>query len=259
MLGWIKRLSLGLVLLSLSFSIFAGSLKRVTKDFKLGRTTVKVLIYSSKKPGLTYFHPHQDETTALVAGKKTVQRYGGKIITLAHGGGRLVRFYIGKQLYIVDPNRIFTKTGIRHTLKKYGRYSNAALRTVQKFSKGLEVMFSTKVIVTVHNNTGGHYSDLSYKKSGNLAKDASKVYINPKMDTEDFIYVTTKPIYEGLLPYKFNVILQNKKTVIDDGSLSVYALYHHTPYVNVEAGYDHLKRQLGMLAAVHKVIMGKGL
>lgn len=259
MLQRIKQLSLGLILLTLSFSAFAAKLSLTTKDMKLGRTTVKVLIYSSPKPGLTYFHPHQDETTALVAGKRTVQHYGGEIITLAHGGGRLIRFYIGKQLYIVDPNRIFTNVGIQHTLRLYGQYSDKALEAVQKFSKQLTNLFSTKVIVTVHNNTGGHYSDQSYKKSGDLAKDAAKVYLNPKIDSEDFIYVTTEPIYKSLLPYKFNVILQNSKTVIDDGSLSVYSLYHNIPYVNVEAGYHHLKRQLAMLAAVHTVIMKKGL
>ena len=255
MLHWSKRFFLGLILASLSLYAFGANLTLKTKTLKLGRTSVKVLIYSSKKPGLTYFHPHEDESTALVAAKKTVQRYGGKVITLSHGGGgRLIRFYIRNQDYYIDPNRIFTKTGIRHTLRKYGRYSNAAFQAVQKFSKTLLTLFPTNILVTVHNNTRGHYSDLSYKKSGKLAKDAAKVYINPKIDIDDFIYVSTKRLFKRLLPYRFNLILQNSKTVTNDGSLSVYALYKNIPYVNVEAGYGHLTRQVSMLSAVHTVI-----
>ncbi len=231
----------------------AAELKANIKPIKLGDTTVKLITYSGKQPGLTYFHPHQDETTALKAAKMVIAQRGGKVVTIAHGGQRLITFYIGKDKYIVDPNRIFTDVGIKHTLRLYSHYSPAAFNTVNQFAKTIVGLLSKKFIVAVHNNTIGHYSALSYKRSHKLANDALKRYFDPKLNPNDFLYMTTMQLYKSLMPYKFNMILQDDKTVTNDGSFSVYAPEHNIPYINIEAEYGHLKQQLAMLSAVHTV------
>lgn len=244
------------VLLFLSGASFAGKLSLTKQIIYLGQTPIKVITYKNSKPGNTYFHPHDNEKTALKAARLKVRRYGGKVITLSHGGRRLIRFLVAGQRYIVHPNRIFTSRGIRYSLRKCGPYSSTAYSAVRSFAKKLIKMLPKNIIIAVHNNTQHRYSSLSYRKGNKLAEDAKKLYANPKHDIDDFIYVTTISLYKALLPYKFNLVLQNRKTVVNDGSLSVYAVYHRIPHVNVEAEHGHLSRQLKMLAAVRAVSKG---
>ncbi|MCB1828361.1 MAG: hypothetical protein KDH94_08025, partial [Coxiellaceae bacterium] len=219
----------------------------------LGQTPFAILTYASEEDGQIYYHPHADETTALEALKIIVKKNGGEVITLSNHKRRLITFKLDQKYYVFDPNRIYTSAGIHRTLRKYGPYSDTAFRAVKHFAKVITAMLPRKLIITAHNNTPHHYSSARYCSGHKLSRDASRVSRNLKLDPDDFIYVTTLGLYKKLKPYKFNLVLQSAKTVIDDGSLSVYALYRNIPYVNVEAGYGHLSKQLKMLNAVNKI------
>lgn len=235
-------------------SAYPAKLILLKEKIMLGKTPITILNYTANQPGDTYFHPHNNETTALKAAKIMVKRYGGKIISLSYGNQRLIYFYLHKKNYVVDPNRIFTNKGIRSSLKKYGPYSTEAFQAVKNLSQHIINLLPGKSIIAIHNNKTKTYSELAYQKGHHLYRDAKKIFTNPDKSKRNFIYVTDNRLYEKLLPYKFNLVLQDKKRVINDGSLSVYAAYHKIPYVNVEAAYGDLNQQLAMLKAVHQVL-----
>jgi hypothetical protein len=111
------------------------------------------------------------------------------------------------------------------------------------------------VVVTIHNNSEGGYSALSYDENGDLSSDARSVYLVPDEDPDDFFFVTTDALYDTLRVRDANVVLQDNLLAQDDGSLSVLAGRDGIPYVNVEAQHDHVDVQRGMLALLHSLFV----
>ncbi|HSK13672.1 MAG TPA: hypothetical protein VK907_10685, partial [Phnomibacter sp.] len=112
-----------------------------------------------------------------------------------------------------------------------------------------------RLIVALHNNTNeGGLSIRSYQKGGVYAQDASKVFIGPTEDIDDFFYTTSEQAFQFFMQKGFNVLLQNNATVTDDGSLSVYAGMKGMDYINIEAEHGRKEQQLQMLAAAMEYI-----
>lgn len=109
-----------------------------TYRVQVGDALVKVLYYRGK--GKTFVHVHQNEKTALRAAKTVILKQGGSLITIVHKGGRNVVFHIKKSRYEFDPNRIFTREGIKKTLRRYSHYSPAAYTEVNKLAKLLKAI-----------------------------------------------------------------------------------------------------------------------
>lgn len=217
-----------------------------SKDYvvKLGQDRVLVKEYPGK--GKTYVHVHRNETTALKAAKAVIKSRGGTLITLEHKGGRNVSFRLKGKKYTFDPNRIFTEKGIQKTLKKNGPYSKAAAKEVKKLARMIKILLPTSgKIIAVHNNKD--FSLKNYMKGKDMAKDAAKLYYNPKKYYRNFFLVTRKKDFDRLKRAGWNAVLQAKHAT-DDGSLSVYLAKKQ--YINIEAGYDQLKQQIEMLRKV---------
>lgn len=218
--------------------------------YMLGDTQVTLNVYRSGIGKTTYFAPHSNETYGFEAAKAAVRAHGGRFFWLTHGGKRNITFVLSGKKYIVDPNRVFSDKGAKASLKALGNYSAAAQAAVRDFAEFVakELFSSRGPIVGIHNNTDGNLSAQSYKNGDNKA-EAKVVYINPKLDLDDFFFVTKQRIFDLLKKKDFNVVLQNP-SVADDGSLSVRCQRNGLPYVNIEAQVGHSAVQKKMIEAL---------
>jgi hypothetical protein len=217
---------------------------------------VKINIGENGFSGVTYINLHENEPTSREAGIEIIKKYGSRIIWLESAGNREISFLVEGKKYTFDPNRIFTSHGSELSLKNYGNFSANALEFTNKFGKYLtdSLLKDAKVIVALHNNTAGGYSASSYLPGQTYASDSATVYIKPESDPDDFFYVTEKIFYDYLKNHGENVVLQNSKTVVDDGSLSVFCGYKNIRYINVEAEMGHSTEQLRMLETVRSLL-----
>ncbi len=227
-----------------------------TVKLKIGETEIQAMIRKGNIGKPLFFNMHDDENTSVEAAKEFVAKYGGKIIELKHDGKRLVKFRLKNKQFTLDPNRIFTTSGIRKTLKEYGKTSPETEKVVDTFAKNMISKFlaDSKIIVALHNNSEDAYSAKSYEKGGEYERDAAQVFIKPENDVDDFFFVTEQKYFDAFKAKGFNVVLQNNQTVIDDGSLSVYCGREKITYINVEAQHGHQAEQLKMLEALREVL-----
>jgi hypothetical protein len=225
-------------------------------DLKIGDNTIQSIVHKGIATSPSYFNMHDNENTAVEATKTIIAKHGGYFVELKASGDRLIKFSIKGNSYTFDPNRIFTTVGIKKTLENYGNTSSEAEKEVSNFAGNLISKFfsNSEVIIAVHNNTDGQYSVKSYEVGQEFETDASKIYINPKEDIDDFFYVTTEKHFQMLKDKGFNVVLQNNINVTDDGSLSVYCGNKKITYVNVESEHGHLEEQVKMLEILKEVI-----
>jgi hypothetical protein len=230
-------------------------------ELMLGETSITINYYENDiSTGNIYINLHENERTSVEAGKDIVKEFGGKLYNIQARGTREIEFNLNNRTYKVDPNRIFTKTGIVKTLNNYGSYSDEAASAVTKFiNEFLSIMNfdSARTVIALHNNTNGALSINSYAAGGEYATDASEINKNPEQDTDDFFFVTDKNIFESLKKLNFNVALQNNENVTDDGSLSVYCGYKKIRYINVEAQAGHLSEQKNMLTNLNQILTNK--
>ncbi len=206
---------------------------------------------------ITFIQLHEDETTGIDAAEEYLMTHGGFLVQLKHTGKRLVNFKLGNQVFNVDPNRIFSRVGIKNNMTKLALYKPEAAKQVNVFANNIlkNYVNDKKLIVALHNNTEEKFSILSYEKGMPEAPNAAEVFINDDMDPDDFILTTDTSIYRKIKDKNINVVLQSSKAK-DDGSLSVYAQRKKIPYINIEAQHGHLDEQKQMLFALKDIIEG---
>ncbi len=227
------------------------------KEIPLGNTHVHVAIYKRKNNDIVFLNMHDDEATAARAADRFVRKgEGGKSIELKAQGERLVSFKLKGRRYRFDPNRIFTDKGIKNTLTRYGRYSREAHQEVKKFAEklyGLLNVENNPSVIAMHNNTNGRFSVKTYARGGSAAKEASRVNVNRDKDPDDFFYVNNDQVFELLKQRGYNVVLQNNRTVTDDGSLSV-RIGAQAIYINIETQDGHERAHDDMTRIAHEVL-----
>lgn len=232
-------------------------LKQEVFPYRLGDTTVKIVV-NKTSPAVSkfvYFNLHDNENTAVEATREIIGKFGGTLIELQIDGKRLINFSLKNNRFTFDPNRIFTKKGIKATLKNNGEYSIEAEKETSKFAEKLKsYLKNTKLIIAVHNNTDENYSVESYEKGGEFETDAKLVNINSKTDVDDFFYVTENSFFKKLKGKNQNVALQDNVNVTDDGSLSVYCGNNKISYINVESEHGHLQEQTKMLELLQNLL-----
>ncbi len=229
-------------------------------DHQVGNSLVQTVLYRAEGSDLLLLNLHENEHTSVEAGLHLIRRKGGEVLMLRHSGKRMISFHFDNRPFEFDPNRMFTDGGAQKTLSAESPAPEGAIRIVRNFATNVLNSYHLNrqsIIVTLHNNSEGSYSVLSYLPGGEYELDASQVYVNRRRDPDDFYFVTTKAFFDGLKDRGFNVVLQNNRFATDDGSLSVLAGLKGIPYVNVEAQLGHLKEQEKMLGAVFKLISSR--
>ena len=222
-------------------------------EVRIGETPVELRITERPCDGPCWsaVNVHDDENTAAEAALDVIARRGGRLVELRHTGARNLAFRVGGETFTVDPNRIFTDAGRARTLANLSRDTPAARAAVAAFADTLLAIYGTPaVVVALHNNTEANYSAASYAPGGSEANEAEAVTLAPGMDTDDFVFVTTRPLYDAVVAAGFNAILQNNATPTDDGSLSVWAARAGRPYLNVEAQHGHRAENVRMIEAI---------
>jgi len=204
---------------------------------------------ASSSSKILFINVHENEWTSVEAlnAFDSTARY--HFVYLKHSGLRRVGFNQKDNLHSVDPNRIFSSTGIEVTLNQDSSYSKKAEKMAKAFAKEiLNFVTSSSWIISLHNNTPNNYSIMSYLPDSSEALNTKEVYINEKMDPDDFIYTTDLSLFSKLKYLQINVILQDNENCVDDGSLSIYCGKRNIPYANVEAEDGHLTEQIFLIS-----------
>ncbi len=234
-------------------------LQQETVPFPIGETLVHARVFRNGAAAPTFLSIHDDEDTAVAAGKANLAESGGRLIELAHTGNRLITFALDGQRYTFDPNRIFSDTGIEKTLSKEGVYSVAAHGAVARFAQEYARAFALErepVIIALHNITDSDFSVRSFLPGADYGGNVVAIHVSPARDRFDFFFTTDRGFFDALKSRDFNVVLQDNERVEDDGSLSVYFARKGIPYVNVEADLSHLAEQTAMLRVLRQVLAG---
>ena len=230
-----------------------------TVSVRIGETPVTIVVTDGcAVPRWSAINMHDDENTAVEAALSVIARGDGRLVEVKHTGARNLTFRLGGETFTVDPNRIFTPAGRARTLAALSRDTPAARQAVAAFADTLLAIYGEPaVVVALHNNTEASYSALGYAPGGSDAREAAAVHLVPGMDPDDFVFVTTRPLYDAAVASGFNAILQNNATPTDDGSLSVWAAQQGRPYVNIEAQHGHREANARMIRALVGWISGE--
>ena len=243
------------LLLSCGQAIYDVSTERIS--LPIGDSRVDLVEHRSDVPGLTYVNLHDDENTAVEAALAVIRNRGGIVYELQHGGDRNLTFRLNGSQYTIDPNRVFTDTGVSATLASHGNSNADARAAVRAFSDTLLYHIGFRelaFIITIHNNSENGYSSLSYADGGDLSGDARAVHLSSDEDPDNFYFVTSEQLFNTLQAHSVNVVLQDNIYVLDDGSLSVIAGREGIPYVNTEAQHGEVDVQRGMLERLHGLL-----
>lgn len=225
--------------------------------FQIGETKIHAQLRQFGTNTLTMVNVHDDEQASVEAGVAVLEKTGGRLIELTHTGKRRVVFALKGKEYNFDPNRIFSKAGVRLTLRGEGEVPAEAHAAVDEFAAQFISYFKLDqqpAFITLHNNGEGGLSIHTYEPGGDWAADTDELHVSKTADPDEFYFVTDKRIYEELKKRDFNVILQDNSIKRDDGSLSVFAGRHNIPYINVEAEPEHLEEQIRMTEIAAQVI-----
>ena len=210
--------------------------------------------YSSAQPFLL-LSVHNNERTGVETAEELSRKYEIDFLQLLNFNKRMIDFNNKNYIYSIDPNRIYSDSGIIATLAKNNYFDSSNILLVKSLGEFIISKIDTgKIIVAVHNNTEAEYDINRYLTD--LKEDAEDVFVNPEMDPDDFFLTTDRKIFEELKKRSFNAILQNNVLAKDDGSMSVYFGKRGIPYVNVEAQHGNKEVQEKMLKELYDVLKG---
>ena len=239
---------------------FEALAQEVVAALELGGTHVELVAHRSDKPGYFFYNMHDNENTGVEATAKQVRKRGGVLYELKHTGERYIEFDCDSLHYMIDPNRIYTDTGICRELDRSAVRDTVVFDMVRSFAElliSLMKLDDQQLVLTLHNNTDDNYYMLSYVPGAVYETDAEAVYNGKHKDPDQFYFVTSARLYGLLTPTKFNVVVQNNANVTDDGSLSVYCGQRGIEYVNVEAQHGKKWVNRSMVRRMLKALEGQ--
>lgn len=228
--------------------VFEGMTTDSTK-IMLGDLELNLVRYSYNTPGINFLAIHDNEDTGVKAAFDYIAMNNGSIVDCQYGGARNFKFTVDDITYQTDPNSIYTDEGIPIGLEKYGVSDEAAIARMKNTGKTIMKTYNhdkTGYIFTLHNNADGGFGIQSYLPENELGSTADSVHVNYEMDEDDMILVTELKLFNLLKKENVNVVLQSQEAV-DDGSLSIYAMQQHIPYINVEVQHGHLDENLRLI------------
>ena len=230
--------------------------KHVTEKtifYKLAENIVPIKIQQyGERRDMVFVNLHDDELTSVDAAKRILEEHGGMLVEIENDSQRNIRFKLGRQFYKVDPNRMFSKEGIKKSLDQLGVTSPKAIHEVTKLGQRIIQLIpeEAKCIIALHNNTSDLFSVLEYAPGNKRSADSKKVSVNAAQDPDDFFLTTDNHLYERLADSGFNTILQDNKGCTDDGSLSVYCGRKNIRYVNCETEHGKTEQYYDMMKAL---------
>ena len=83
-----------------------------TIPLSLSGTDVKLLVFGEDSSDVLLYNMHDNENTSALAGRVISQKFMGEYYELIHNGKRNISFLLGEDSIHIDPNRIYTDTGV---------------------------------------------------------------------------------------------------------------------------------------------------
>jgi hypothetical protein len=231
---------------------FAGSGRTLFYPLGHKQIALKITAYGSRKD-IVMINLHDDETTGVNAAKSVLEKTGGILLSIENKGQRYITFTQRGKTFRFDPNRIFTRSGIKATLLEQNKYSTkSAIKAIHGFARFLlsKVPRISHVLIALHNNNDHGLSIFTYIGGGDYEKDAAAVNRSDIYDPDNFFLTTDKRLFQLLRSAGYNAVLQNNKKAKDDGSLSIYYGRRNKRYVNIEAEKERMKEQKEMIEMI---------
>ena len=197
-----------------------------------------------------YIWLHGDEKTAKMALDYHISHFPGRAFFIQNDNREIP--YLST---IIDPNRLFSRSGSYHSLKKFKPYwppgtLKKALDDIERDRiEFLEIIMPKKegILISVHNNFRGY--NVKYE-----LKFSRKTSIKKQQNPRDFILCTHEKDFEKLANGPYNVVLQDTVIKRDNGSLSWESLRRNVRYVNIETRLGYLTKQKKMLEFVSETL-----
>jgi hypothetical protein len=227
--------------------------------YKLGDKNIPIKIYQyGDVKDMVYVNVHDSEPTSVQAAKLILEILGGTLIRIDNSHQRNIRFKIKNITYTIDPNRIFSRTGIIQTLKNSGYISPEAIDETDKFAQRILQLIpdTTSCIIALHNNTNGSFSVRSYLPGiGDRQFDARAVFADSLQDIDDIAFTTDSLLYQKMADEHYNTIWQDNEKAKKDGSLSVYCGERNRRYMNIETEHGKLNQHIQMLERLLGILL----
>ena len=195
------------------------------------------------EPSHRYLLIHGDETTARQV-LETWMFFRPGVAYFSVTSTRTVPILGG----MVDPNRMFSRLGAESNLRKLNPAwsSDQVRQALDLLDSGREKLMrrltppNGGLLIALHNNSQG------YNVNEELA-DSDKTSIKEPTHPHEFFLCTDERDYADLATSPYNVVLQNKKPALDDGSLSRQAALRGFRYVNLETTLGYYEAQVERL------------
>jgi len=253
LLAFLLQLSLaGQTSIALSDPIVAFSPHVTTRTLSLSdqSVTIREEQYGDAKSWV-FVHLHGTEWTSREAAQEILPLTGGYLIGLENGRNRNLLVTWQQRKWKLDPNRIFSDTGIRMNLRELNKYrfTESLVEKIKAFGEQFASLLpeTANCIIALHNNSDGNFSIHDYLPGGKRATDARQVFSDPQQDPDDIVITTDSLLYTHMASACYNTVWQDSAQVKRDGSLSVYAALRGKRYVNIETEHGRKEQYVRML------------
>jgi hypothetical protein len=239
----------------------ALSVIKKTYFFSLGERKLPIHVqqYGDVKD-LVFINMHDDEFTSVEATRQLLESRGGFLIQIENSQKRNIKFRMRGVTYQFDPNRIFSREGIKSSLEFFHRrkVNERVISEVENFGQWLLRLIpeNPKCVIALHNNTNENFTIKDYLPGQSREDAAENVYVEPGQDGDDLFLTTEAFIYSAIKEAGYNIILQANSTAKDDGSLSIYCGRNNIRYVNLETEHGKLQQYREMMTTLLDILNG---
>ena len=221
-------------------SVMGENVKMMTRESqKIQWAGIPFDIIQSGKSNHHFIWIHGDEQTAKMALEDYMETHEGKALFIQNHE-REIPF----ETTTVDPNRIFSHEGSKKALRKFKtnwtkkQFQNALSKLDEGRDDFFKELFPEEegLLIALHNNSRGYNVYTEESKS-------TEVSIKKNQNPRDFILCTDLSDFEKLSAGPYNIVLQNRRLIEDDGSLSWASLERGVRYINIETRLGWLSQQ----------------
>jgi hypothetical protein len=203
---------------------------------------------------------HDDEFTSVEATRQLLESRGGVLIQIENSQKRNIKFRMRGVSYQFDPNRIFSRDGIKSTLEFFYRrkVNDRVINEVENFGQWLLRLIpeNPKCVIALHNNTNENFTIKDYLPGHSRDEAAENVHVGPGQDGDDLFLTTEASVFTAIKEAGYNIILQANNTAKDDGSLSIYCGRNNIKYVNLETEHGKLQQYREMMTTLLDILNG---
>ena len=216
----------------------------------VGQTPITINHYLTDEPReVKLIRVHGDELSAKECSLAWLSEEGGEFIDIENPW-REIRFEWDTAWHSVDPNRMFSASGIATSLQEQGSVpTDALLKAVKPLANQVgQLLQKANTVIALHNNEDFNIG--YYQPDGECFESGLAVHQVDNMHPHDFVLVTQAADFERLKKSQMNVVLLNDAESDHAGSLSEYCTRLGQRYFNIEALRGHLQEQKQMLRLI---------